>query len=97
MASRFRKSILLTVAALALGLTASSCYGPFKLTKRIYHWNGSFEGKWAKEGMFLVLHIIPVYGIGMLGDGLIFNSIEFWGGNNPIGDCTCAACAKPKK
>ena len=28
--------------------------------------------------------IIPAYEICILGDGLIFNSIEFWGGNNPI-------------
>jgi hypothetical protein len=31
-----------------------------------------------------VLTIIPVYGIAYLGDIIIFNSIEFWGGENPI-------------
>jgi hypothetical protein len=28
--------------------------------------------------------ILPVYGLCTLGDALIFNSIEFWGGENPI-------------
>ena len=28
--------------------------------------------------------IIPAYEICILGDGLIFNSIEWWGGRNPI-------------
>ena len=28
--------------------------------------------------------IIPVYGLATLGDAIIFNSIEFWTGENPI-------------
>ena len=69
---------------LILGSMTSACYGPFNLTRNIWHWNGSIENKWGREGVFLVLAIIPVYGICMLGDAIIFNSIEFWGGENPI-------------
>lgn len=72
--------LLLCVLALAPG-----CYGPFNATSSLHHWNGTeFENEWAQEGMFLVLTIIPVYGLWFLGDVLIFNSIEFWGGENPI-------------
>ena len=28
--------------------------------------------------------IIPVYGLATLGDALIFNTIEFWSGSNPV-------------
>ncbi|HTE04886.1 MAG TPA: DUF3332 family protein [Planctomycetota bacterium] len=72
------------VAALCLATLSSGCYGPFNLTKKLHNWNGHVDGKWGNEGMFLVLVIIPVYGVCMLGDAIIFNSVEFWTGNNPI-------------
>jgi len=65
-------------------LLATSCYGPFNLTRRLHHWNGTVDGEWGNEGIFLLCAIIPVYGVCMLGDALIFNSIQFWGGENPI-------------
>jgi hypothetical protein len=34
--------------------------------------------------VFIAFHIIPVYEISYLADGLIFNTIEFWGGSSPI-------------
>ena len=82
-----RKSIKAAALAglLVFGSMTTSCYGPFKLTRNLHHWNGTFtSNKWGQEGMFLVLSIIPVYGLCVLGDSLIFNSIEFWGGENPI-------------
>jgi len=69
---------------LCVGLLATSCYGPFNLTRRLHHWNGTVDGEWGNEGIFLLCAIIPVYGVCMLGDALIFNSIQFWGGENPI-------------
>ena len=81
-----RKSIKAATLAglLLLGSMTPACTGPFNLTRNIHHWNTSIENKWGEEGMFLVLVIVPVYGICMLGDAIIFNSIEFWGGENPI-------------
>ena len=52
--------------------------------RRLHHWNGTVDGEWGNEGIFLLCAIIPVYGVCMLGDALIFNSIQFWGGENPI-------------
>ena len=63
----------------------SSCYGPFRLTNKLHAWNGQVsQKKFVNELVFLGMCIIPAYEICILGDGLIFNSIEFWGGNNPI-------------
>jgi len=62
----------------------SGCFGPFKLTKKVYEFNRDVGDKWASEIVFLGLVIVPVYGISMLGDALIFNTIQFWGGENPI-------------
>lgn len=77
------KALLCSVAIVGL-LAGPSCYGPFRLTKQVHKFNGNFEEKWVSEVVFLGCIILPVYGLAMLGDGLIFNSIEFWGGKNPI-------------
>lgn len=72
-------------AALAVGVLTTSCYGPFNATRRLHAWNGDVSHeKWVQEGVFLLLNIVPVYGLWMLGDVLIFNSIEFWTGDNPV-------------
>jgi len=72
-------------AALALGLLGSSCLGPNNAFDSLHHWNKHVtDSKWGNEGIFVLLTIIPVYGVAYLGDIIIFNSIEFWGGENPI-------------
>lgn len=75
--------VLLTLA-LVVSVTAG-CYGPFNLTKKLHKWNGEVsQNKWAVEGTFLGLAILPAYFVATIGDAVIFNSIEFWTGNNPI-------------
>ncbi|MFA6004069.1 MAG: DUF3332 family protein [Elusimicrobiota bacterium] len=76
------KKTLPFVIALAVGF--AGCYGPFNLTKKLYKWNGEVGSKWVNEGVFLGMAILPVYFFATLGDAIIFNSIEFWGGKNPI-------------
>jgi len=68
----------------ALALVASGCYGPFNLTRRLYNWNGQIQGKWEKEFVFILLAWAPVYSLAVLGDAIVFNSMEFWTGNNPV-------------
>ena len=67
-------------------LLGTSCTGQFRLTKKVHTWQTHFEGKWTDELAFLGCVILPVYGLSMLGDAIIFNSIQFWGGDNPIGE-----------
>lgn len=78
------KKLTTMVIAGAFAVAASGCYGPFALTKKVYNINGQVGSRWANEGVFLVFAILPVYGISILGDAIIFNSIQFWTGNNPI-------------
>ena len=73
------------IGLVALGLLISGCYGPFNLTRRLYDWNGQVgPGKWEKEFVFILLAWVPVYGLTILGDAIVFNSMEFWTGNNPV-------------
>jgi len=68
-----------------LGLLVSGCYGPFNLTRRLYNWNGQVgPGKWEKEFVFIILAWVPVYELAGLGDAIVFNSMEFWTGKNPV-------------
>ena len=79
-------STRLSAVLLAGVLASSGCYGPFYLTRKVWHWNGQVGGKWANEVAFIAMTWLPVYGIATLADAVIFNSIEFWTGNNPIAD-----------
>ena len=73
------------IGLLALSLFVSGCYGPFNLTRRLYRWNGQASNeKWGKEIVFLVLALTPVYSLTTLADAIVFNSLEFWTGNNPV-------------
>ena len=66
-------------------MVSSGCYGPFNLTRRLYQWNGQIGAtKWEREFMFILLAWAPVYGLAVAGDAIVFNSMEFWTGNNPV-------------
>lgn len=71
--------------ALLLGTSImySSCIGTFPTFNKVASWNRGITGnKFVNELVFIGLHIIPVYEIVYLADGLIFNSIEFWSGKS---------------
>lgn len=77
----------ITAMALIAGTSVlmSGCYGSFSLTTKLHQWNGQVSNsKFVNELVFFGLCILPAYELCCLGDVLIFNSIEFWGGNNPV-------------
>jgi hypothetical protein len=75
----------LLALSLAAATLTSSCLGPNNAFNNLHHWNKTAtDSKWGNEVIFLALNIIPVYGLAYLGDIVIFNSVEFWGGENPI-------------
>jgi hypothetical protein len=88
-AATLRKQTSRSLAALAelsACLVAPSCIGPDNLYRGVSAWNSKVsDSKYVNELLFLGLHILPVYPIAMVGDRLVFNSIEFWWGKNPIG------------
>ena len=74
-------------AVIAITLAAfvfTGCTGSFNLTRKVYNWHRSQSDKWVDEIGFLVVALLPVYGLSMLADAIVFNSIEFWTGNNPV-------------
>ena len=77
--------VALTVTSL---LFTSGCIGSFSITHKIYRWNQHASGeRWVNEIIFFVgAVILPVYGLSLLADGVIFNSIQWWSGKNPVAD-----------
>jgi hypothetical protein len=82
-----RKTLAAIALALCLSLgvtTTTACYGSFDMTRSLHQWNGqATDNKFVNWLLFVGLVIIPVYEISLLVDGFVFNSIEFWTGNNP--------------
>lgn len=64
------------------GLLCTGCLGAGHATGRLYQFNQSFENKWAQEGMFVLM--LPGYVLTSVGDNFIFNSIQWWTGENPV-------------
>lgn len=72
-------------AALALALLTPGCLGPDNLYNGIKNWNATVADQdWLNEVIFIGFWIIPVYPIAAIGDIVIFNTIEYWTGDNPI-------------
>jgi hypothetical protein len=81
------KLSLRTGAILALGVCSitPSCIGPNNAFNSILSWNSkASDSKFVNELVFLGLNLIPVYPLALFGDMIVFNSVEFWTGNNWI-------------
>jgi hypothetical protein len=71
------------ILAATSALLCTSCLGPGHATGRLYKFNRTaVENKWAQEGLFIVF--LPAYVVTSFGDNIIFNSIQWWTGENPI-------------
>jgi hypothetical protein len=69
---------------LIMAFVFTGCTGSFKVTKAVYHFHREQKEKIVDELLFLGCVILPVYGIAMLADGIVLNTIEFWTGRNPM-------------
>ena len=80
-----KKTIL--AAALALGITTSSCLGPDNAYNSIKNWNAELsDTDVVNELVFLGLNFIPVYSFALFLDIVVLNTVNYWTGDNPIDD-----------
>lgn len=88
----------LVALAVAGAVFASGCYGPFYLTRKVWKFNGEVsDNKWIVEVVFLVCSWLPVYGVAVLADAIIFNSVEFWGGKNPMAEADASSTVQTRR
>src|SRR5476651_110347 len=69
---------------LIIAFFTTGCTGSFNLTRKVYNFHRSQSDKWSDELCFLIVALIPVYSLATLADAIVFNSIEFWTGKNPV-------------
>ena len=66
-------------------LLSTGCIGHMGVTQKVKKGNLSLtEHRWGREGIFVGFQVFWVYRISALLDLVVFNSIEFWSGENPI-------------
>ena len=76
---------ILVVSMLLLFSMSAGCIGNFGLSGKVRKFNlETTEDRWSRELLFVVLYVIPVYPFAGFLDIIVFNSIEFWTGTNPI-------------
>ncbi|MCR9141489.1 MAG: DUF3332 domain-containing protein [bacterium] len=66
---------------------AARCYGSFALTRTLHSAVGSIENRWLRSIVFFLIACWPlpiVYGVAILADAIILNTVEFWSGANPM-------------
>lgn len=65
-------------------LVVSGCYGRFPATSAVYDWNGEATDNHIVNSVIMVgLAILPVYGLCMLVDAVVLNSLEYWSDEYP--------------
>ena len=85
--SRSLKGRALAVAVICgfVPMSTAAFFGEFRLIRKVYNFNKSVDpDKWVQWFVFIVLSIVPIYGLASLIDTLFANSVEFWTGENPI-------------
>ena len=87
---KIKKNMLVSLLLLSIFLSGN-CFGKFALVRKIYDVNdGLTFGATGKLGgviksiVMLVFVFLPVYGISLFLDIVVFNLLEFWTDKNPM-------------
>jgi hypothetical protein len=76
---------IFVISMLLLFSMSTGCIGNFGLSGKVRKFNlEQSEDRWGREILFVILYVIPVYPFAGFLDIIVFNSIEFWTGTNPI-------------
>jgi hypothetical protein len=77
--------VLVAAALAAAAVPASGCYGKYTAFHKVHKWNGGVTAsRIANSAIHFGLWILPVYELVILGDILIFNTVETFTGKNPL-------------
>jgi hypothetical protein len=79
-----KKISALFVSISLVMLSLQGCYGKMALTKKVYALNGEISDKFVRSLVTWAFIFVPVYGVSAFVDFVLFNTIEFWSGKNPV-------------
>lgn len=79
-----RKMRKMIVGLIISAFILVGCTGSFHVTRLVYNMHRDQTYKWVDEAIFVGCVVFPVYGMATIADALIFNTVEFWSGRNPV-------------
>ena len=81
-----KRFIALVMAALMVfsALFMQGCYGSYPLFKKLNQMVGSIDGRWGSTAVNVICWLTFVYGVTLLIDLLVLNTVEFWRGSDPL-------------
>ncbi len=78
-----KKIMTKAVIATAITLSLSGCVGSNAVTGMLMKFNvEAVDNRYARGGVYFLLS--PVYALTFAADFIVFNSLEFWTGSNPL-------------
>ncbi|HAS6360599.1 TPA: DUF3332 domain-containing protein [Vibrio vulnificus] len=78
-----KKTITKVVALSVAAMVLSGCVGSNAVTGYVMGFNlKAVDNRYARGGLNMLL--APVYGVAIAADYIVFNSLEFWTGKNPL-------------
>ncbi|WNW07773.1 DUF3332 domain-containing protein [Vibrio alginolyticus] len=80
----FDEKVIAKIGALtAVAVSLSGCVGSNAVTGYVMGFNlKAVDNRYARGGLNMLL--APVYGVAIAADYIVFNSLEFWTGKNPL-------------
>jgi len=85
----FKLEVLMNKAIAKLGalfvttIVLSGCVGSNAVTGKVMELNlKAVDNRYARGGLNMLMS--PIYGVAIAADYIVFNSLEFWTGENPI-------------
>lgn len=76
---------ILVVSMIFVSVLMSGCLGRNALFNKVQDWNATATNqKFVNQAISFAFWFLPVYGLTLLGDIVILNSVEFWTGSNPL-------------
>lgn len=79
-----KRFVFLLMLLAAVTPSLSGCFGKFALTRKVYELNASVHDRYLRNVVTWAFLLVPVYWVSGVVDLFIFNTIEFWGGRNPM-------------
>ncbi len=77
-------SFMLTLILLFSALFMQGCYGSYPLFKKVNKLVGDIDGRWGSTAVNVICWVFGVYGVILLVDLLVLNTVEFWTGSDPL-------------
>ena len=80
---KMKKTISKVVALAVVSVALSGCVGSNAVTGYLMKFNlKAVDNRYARGGLNMLM--APVYGVAIAADYIVFNSLEFWTGKNPL-------------